>query len=132
MINQLQVKGAIPLILRGTGKYYMRNEDDFDVFPASRLYMEKLPVLCEKMNVGYIDVGTVFDKGFKEKGYCYMMENYFMTKSAVERLNKKYGKQNGCDFDDNCHHNLDGAKHICDIFVNEVKKSNHPFKAYLK
>lgn len=132
MINQLKAKGAIPLILRGTGKYYMRNDNDVDVFPASHKYMEVLPSIAKKTNVSYLDIGSIFEQGFKTKGYKYMMENYFMTMAAVERLNIKYGRNNSTNYDDNCHHNLDGAKHICDIFIEELKKSDYPLKNYLK
>lgn len=132
MIEQVKAKGAIPLLARGTGKYYIRNGDNFDVFPASHRYMKALPNLAEKTGIAYFDIGGIFDEGFKNKGYAFMMENYFMTKSAVKRLNQKYGRENGCSFDDNCHHNFEGAKHICDIFVNEIKKSTHPLKDCLK
>ncbi len=132
MINQVKAKGAIPIVARGTGKYYMRNNDNFDAFPASRRYMEVLPALCKKINVEYIDVGGIFDKGFKEKGYKYMMDNYFMTINAFKMLDEKYGKNTPRDWDDNCHHNLEGGKHICGILVEEVKKTNHPLKDCLK
>ena len=132
MINQVKAKGAIPIVARGTGKYYTRNDDDFDAFPASHRYMKALPSLCEKTDVKYIDVGGVFDKGFKEKGYKYMMDHYFMTINAVKLLNEKYGGNNKRDWDDNCHHNRDGAKHICDIFIQEVKKTDCELNKYLK
>lgn len=132
MITQVKAKGAIPIVSRGTGKYYMRNDDNFDVFPASHRYMAALPALCEKINVEYIDVGSVFDKGFKEKGYKYMMDNYFMTINAFKLLDEKYGNNRQRDWDDNCHHNLEGGKYICSIFVDEVKKTNHPLKNCLK
>ena len=94
--------------------------------------MAVLPDVAQKTGAEYFDIGAVFDEGFKNKGYKYMMENYFVTTAACERLNKKYGKDNHTDFDDNCHHNLDGAKHISDIFVEEIKKSNSKIKGYLK
>jgi hypothetical protein len=132
MINQVKAKGAIPIMLRGTGKYYMRNEDNFDAFPASHLYMAALPALCEKTKVEYLDIGGIFDKGFKEKGYKYMMDNYFMTINAYKMLNEKCGNDIPRDWNDNCHHNLEGGKHICSIFMEEIKRINHPLKNHLK
>ena len=75
MITQVMEKGAIPLLVRGTGKYYMHTHDNFDVFPSSHQYMEILPNVAQRVDIGYLDVGGVFDEGFKTKGYKYMMEN---------------------------------------------------------
>lgn len=132
MIEQLKEKGAIPLLARGTGKYYKRNNDEFDVFPSNHEYMEALPALAQKLGIVYLDVGGIMEEGFKTKGYTYMMENYFMSISAVERLNKEYGKNQKTNYNDNCHYNIDGAKHLCDIFVDELKKTDYELNKYLK
>lgn len=132
MIEQVKAKGAVPMLARGTGKYFMRGENNFDVFPASRRYMEALPSVAQKTDIPYFDIGGIFDEGFKEIGYSGMMENYFMTIAAVKRLNAKYGRENSMNWNDNCHHNMEGAQHICDIFVNEIKKSDYQLKDYLK
>ena len=50
----------------------------------------------------------------------------------VKLLNEKYGGNNKRDWDDNCHHNRDGAEHICKIFIEEVKKTDYPLNNYLK
>ena len=132
MIEEVKQKGALPLLVRGTGKYYVRHNDDFDAFPSSHKYMEILPEVAKKTGVPYFDVGGEFDKGFKQIGYRAMMDNYFMTVSAVERLNKKYGREIVRKSDDNCHHNIEGAKKICDILVEMAKQSDYPLKKYLK
>lgn len=132
MINAVKTKGAIPLLVRGTGKYYMRKNNNFDVFPTSHEYMAVLPQIAENTNAYYLDVGSVFENGFKTNGYAFMMENYFMSKSAVTRLNKRFGLEKECNYNDNCHHNIDGAKHVYDIFAEQLKNSNYPLKDYLK
>ena len=132
MISQLKEKGAKPLIARGTGKYYKRNNNEFDVFPSNHKYMEALPALAQKMGVEYLNVGGIMEEGFKTNGYTYMMENYFMSVSAVERLNKKYGKNQKTNYNDNCHYNVEGAQHLCDIFIDELKKTDYELNKYLK
>lgn len=132
MINDIKLKGAIPMLARGTGKYFKRNDNDFDVFAASHEYMEALPDVAKATETPYFDIGGIFEKGFSEKGYQYMMDNYFMTVNAMKLLSEKYGREQKRDWNDNCHHNIDGAKLICDIFVEEVKKSDYGLKDYLK
>ena len=132
MIEQVKAKGAIPLIARGTGKYFKRNDNNFDVFLSNHNYVEMLPQIAQKTGAAYLDIGGNFETGFKELGYAEMMERYFMSETAIERLNKKFGKEIECKFDDNCHFNLEGAEHLCGIFIEELKKSDFPLKEYLK
>ena len=132
MINSLKQKGAIPILVRGTGKYYMRNNNNYDVFAASHRYMKTLPEVAENTGILYLTVGEIFEEGFQKIGYQEMLANYFLTIEAVNKLNIKYNRQNKTNYNDVCHHNIDGAKYICDIFIDEIKKTDSSFKEYLK
>ena len=132
MIGEVKAKGATPMIARGLGKCFTRNNDNFDVFPASHEYMEILPTVAKNTGVFYLDVGGVFEQNFKEKGYQYMMDNFFMTENAINALNKECGKDLICKFNDTTHTNIKGAKLLCDIFVSEMKKTEFELNEYLK
>lgn len=132
MVEEIKAKGATPMIARGLGKCYMRNNDNFDVFPASHEYMETLPDVAKNTGVFYINIGGVFELGFKEEGYQHMMDTLFMTENAISNLNKETGQNIPCKFNDTTHTNIKGAKRLCEIFIKEMKKTDFILNDYLK
>lgn len=113
MIEQIKLKGAFPLLIRGTANYFCRNNNDMDVFPDSREYINRLPEVAKKTSVYYLDAGSIFEEDFKLLGY-------------KEMLKRNFAKN------DICHHNKNGAKKICDIITNLIKESDFSLKNYLK
>ena len=133
MIADVKEKGAIPIIVRGTGKYYTINNNDKTVISVVRRYTERVEDIAKSMDCVYIDVGSEFEKGFAEIGYKKMLEKYFLSLKAYEfYATKKEVTRKIPDFDDNVHYNLEGARCIGKIFIEKLKKSDSELKNYLK
>ncbi len=133
MITQVKAKGALVLLVRGTGKYYIKDNNEKDVFPASHKYMEALKSIAAKTDVAYLNVGEIFEEEFKSIGFKAMMVKYFLYKETLEHYAMLKGVTPDLTKpDDNVHYNILGAKRICEIFLNELKNSDFPLKDFIK
>lgn len=133
MINEVKAKGATPIIVRGTGKYYTVKGDDKNVISVVRRYSERMEDVAKSTGCIYINVGSEFERGFETIGYEKMLEKYFLSLKAYDYYKtQKEVTRFIPDFDDNVHYNVEGARHIGKIFVEQLKKSNSDLKNYLK
>lgn len=128
MIRQAQDMGVKVVLSRGTGYYYRVHGWDHRVVSVCRRYTEAVADVAAVTGAAYLDVGSEFETGFRTLGYEKMLENYFLSQKARER----FGASQSADPDDSVHYNLDGAKYICEIFLNQLKASGNELAEYLK
>lgn len=117
MVNEVKKLGVIPILVRGTGKYYKVHNDDRNVISVVREYSRAVEDVAKRTNSLYLDVGSEFEREFGESGYDKMMARYFLSSP---------------DFDDNVHYNMEGAKKIADLFIEKLKETDSELKQYLK
>lgn len=109
MISQVQKKNAIPLIIKGTGKYYKVHGQDKYVVSATRKYAEAVCDVAKACRVESIDIGAELDKEFCAYGYEATAQKYLLPK-------------------DNVHYNYDGAARICQKIVEHALASGSVLK----
>ena len=133
MLADVKEKGATPIVIRGTGKYYVVGDDDKNVISVVREYTRATEDAAKASGCLFLDVGTSFEKEFYKIGYEKVLEEYFLSKKAYERFGKRQEVTRFIpDVDDNVHYNEDGAKKIANIFLEELKKSGCELSKYLK
>ena len=133
MVNDVKSKGAIPFIVKGTGKYYTVHGNDKNVISLVRKYSDAVLDVAHRTGCDFLDVGAEFEKGFAKKGYRKMLDENFLSVNAYEHY-KTIGTitRRFPTIDDNVHYSVDGAKNICDIFINELLKTSYELKNILK
>ena len=133
MLKQLRQQGAEVLLVRGTGKYYKRNGAEKDVFAASHEYMRVMKQAAEQAGVPYLNVGEIFEQEFAEIGFYQMMVKYFLYAESRKYYAALKGMEyDGSKADDNVHYNPLGARRICEIFREEVRKIPCSLNEYWK
>ncbi len=133
MLEDIKKKGACVIAASGTGKYYKIGGDDKNVISVVREYTHAVRDAAAAAGAAFIDVGTEFEREFLEIGYDEMLKKYFLSKEAyayystVGEVTRKVPA-----VDDNVHYNLEGARHVCKIFVDKLRTSGHELSKYLK
>ncbi len=123
MINKIKEKCDKVIVVSSTGKYYPLNGNKFNVFCASHMYRAAIKNAAVTTESAYIDVAYDFEKEFSEIGYDDMMDKYFLSKRTYERCRRESGLDVKDGYrDDNVHYNFNGAKRICDIFLEQANK----------
>lgn len=122
MIQQVQEKGGIPVVVKGTGKYYKIHDDDKNVISVNRKYADMVIDVAKVCGVAHYDIGSWMDEQFSENGYEKTMNTYFLPIGLVKRLREQKGVSKPLPYvDDNVHYNCDGAKMICAQVVDQIK-----------
>ncbi len=133
MINDLKEKGAIPIISKGTGKYYKLKGQEYNVFASNHAFADAIESAASKAEVCFVNVADKFEQGFEIMGYQSMIDKYFMSKNASEKfMDVVSNKKVTVTADDNVHYNIDGAKEVCRIFIEGLKNTDCSLKTYLK
>lgn len=117
MVNEVRRSGVIPIVVRGTGKYYKIRHDDRNVISVVREYSRLVEDVAKRTHSLYLDVASDFERGFREIGYDQMLERYFLSSPG---------------FHDNVHYNIKGAKKVAAIFVEKLNETDSELKLYLK
>ena len=133
MAETVKSKGAIPIVVQGTGKYYKVHDNDRNVVSAVRKYAAAVEDAAKRADVVYLDVGSEFEQEFSVIGYEKMLEKYFLSQKAYERFGKeKLIERKIPPVDDNVHYNLDGARRVAEIFIQKLRNTNCELAKYLR
>lgn len=123
MIRQVQQKGAIPIVIKGTGKYYKIHGQDKNVISVNRKYADAVIGVAKACGAVYVDIGSWMDEEFAEHGYEKIMKKYFLPVALVKRLYEEKGMDKPLPVvDDNVHYNCQGAELICQKIVSELER----------
>ncbi len=129
MISQVQKKNAIPIIIKGTGKYYKVHGQDKNVVSVTRKYADAVCDVAKSCGVEYIDIGGRLDEEFCVNGYEKTVQKYLLPISVIDRMRKEKGIQKPLpEVDDNVHYNYDGAAGICHKIVEHALASGSVLK----
>ena len=133
MAETVKSKGATPIVVRGTGKYYKVHDDDRNVISAVRKYAVAVEDAAKRAGAIYLDVGSEFEQEFSVIGYEKMLEKYFLSEKAYERFgNERAIERKTPSVDDNVHYNLDGARRVAEIFIQKLRNTNCELTKYLR
>lgn len=122
MIRQVQEKGAIPIVIKGTGKYYKVHGQDKNVISVTRKYADAVMDVAKACRAEYFDMGIEIEKEFFENGYEKTLDKYFLPVSLVKRFWDEKGICRPLPVvDDNVHYNCQGAEKICQKFIQEAR-----------
>ena len=130
MIKDVKDKGAEVIVAKGTGKYYMLQNNDKCVFSACHNFSSAVCDAAKISLVPFINVADTFEENFATIGYRAMIDKYFMSKNASQKF--LGADAPNLDADDNTHTNVVGAEYLCSIFIDKLKKSDSTLKNYLK
>lgn len=123
MILQVQEKGAIAIVIKGTGKYYKVHGQDKNVISVTRKYADAVIDAAKACRAEYFDMGIEIEKEFFENGYEKTLDKYFLPVSLVKRFCEEKGICRPLPVvDDIVHYNCQGAEKICQKFIQEARK----------
>ena len=126
MVEQVQCKKAIPVIVRGSGKYYKVREQDRNVIAVNRKYADAVIDVAKACGVIYFDVGVEIEKEFLNYGYEKTAEKYLLPISIVKRFCAEREISRSWPYvDDNVHYNYRGAEKICQMLIEQMEKSDN-------
>lgn len=124
MISQTKEKGAIPIIIKGTGMYYKVRGQDKEVVSVTREYADAVMDVANSCGDEIIDIGTELDKEFCTFGYEKTVQKYLLPISVIEKLRKEKGIHKSLPVvDDNVHYNYTGAARICHKIIEHALAS---------
>lgn len=129
MISQVREKYAVPIIIKGTGKYYQVHGQDKEVISVTRKYADSVVDVAKSCGVECIDIGTELDREFCNYGYEKISQKYLLPISVVDKMRKEEGIDKPLPaVDDNVHYNCHGAAKICRKIVNHALESDSILK----
>lgn len=129
MISQVQEKNAVPIIIKGTGKYYKVHGQDKEVVSVTRKYADSVFDIAKACGVECIDIGAELDKEFCDYGYEKTAQMYLLPISVVDKMRKEEGIDKPLPaVDDNVHYNCHGAAKICRKIVKHALESDSILK----
>lgn len=132
MIDEVKTKGAFPIVAKGTGKYYKINNNEKNVFSACHNFASAVEDAAKITDSPFINIAGTFEEEFSEIGYQNMINKYFMSEHASKKfLSNKEREEKSRTADDNVHYNIDGARRICEIFVEKLSKTDLTLKDHL-
>lgn len=133
MVSQAQEKGAIPIIIKGTGKYYKVRGQDKEVVSVTRKYADAVIDVAKSCSVECIDIGAELDKEFCTFGYEKTVQKYLLPIPVVDNMRTEKGIHKPLPVvDDNVHYNYDGAARICHKIVEHALVSGSVLKEVME
>ncbi len=125
MVMQVRDQRAVPIIIKGTGKYYKVHGQDRNVIAVNRKYAEAVIDVAKACGIEHYDIGVWLEQKFAESGYEKVLQEYLLPISTITKMRaKKCIRKSVPLVDDNVHYNWCGAEAICREVVAQAKKSN--------
>lgn len=125
MVEQVRDKKAIPIIIKGTGKYYKVHGQDKNVIAVNRKYAKAVINVAKDCGIEHYDMGAWLEQKFAQMGYEKVLQEYLLPISTVTKMRADSGIHKPVPLvDDNVHYNCCGAEAICREVVAQAKKSN--------
>ena len=125
MVYQVRDKKAVPIIIKGTGKYYKVHGQDKNVIAVNRKYAEAVIDVAKDCGMEHYDIGAWLEQKFAQIGYEKVLQEYLLPISTVTKMRAERGIHKPVPLvDDNVHYNCRGAEAICREVVAQAKKSN--------
>ena len=132
MIGQIQERKAIPIIVKGTGKYYKVHDQDKNVVAVNRKYAEAVIDVARACDVEHYDMGIYMDQEFAQKGYDVTLQKYLLPVSVVQEARVERGIEKPLTMvDDNVHYNWHGAQLLCRQLIEQIKRENSVLSKWL-
>ncbi len=133
MIMDVAERGAIPIVCKGTGKYYKLMGEDKCVFAANHKYASAVCDAAKTSMVPYFNIADTFEEEFDQIGYQAMIDKYFMSRFASQKFLNGIGEEAATrDNDDNVHYNVDGARYVCELFIEKLQNTDCELKNCIK